>query len=162
MIVFTLFTFLVWQCGKKEPEGEPADLLSPHCIVFILTDSTGQNVLPQNLPEDPVVDPFSFQAFSELSSITNIGTTEISTTAIIDGYYFKTSEFPNISERDLIGEDTTYTLCICFSNFCDTVLLPFKKNLKVIWGKDTINDYAFGELLQVQNYRTEQQKLTHR
>lgn len=127
---------------KKEPEGFPP---ARFYISFEFVDSLGNNVLPYDLPKNPIINPENFTAYSDR----NIDIGSIFRGS--NGYFFGIQELqPDIRNDSLYLKDSIITFYPCFDKVCDTIYIV-KKNWKstvnslsscsadkVIWGNDTI------------------------
>lgn len=120
-------------------------------LTFILSDSAGHNILPYNLPDDPIFYPEGFSAHSHWND--SIG-------KVIRhreyGYFFSmTEKLGNITNDPVFQRDSTFTFYPCFKTDCDTVTI-YKTNVrpddidslvlgcsaqKIIWNHDTFYDY---------------------
>lgn len=113
-----------------------------------MADSSGENLLPSILPENPVVDPNSFTAHSNLNQ--DIG---IYTKHPEFGHIFRIQEsLSEIWNSERWQEDSTFQFIACFSEQCDTLKI-YKPIIsaqevelscfatEIIWGSDTIRNY---------------------
>lgn len=139
---------------NKENENE-GDYLPYWFFSFILTDSTGNNLLPSPLPDNPPFQPKDFWAYSEVNS--NIGKwNEAFTNSDSAQIVFRASEeFQDIERSPLYQADSMFVWYFCFGQQCDTLLI-YPENLhnpdnmglakKIIWGGDTFYNHKGSRL----------------
>lgn len=146
-------------CEKKTTEPEPEDPAPTFYIAFILADSAGNNLLPYNLPEDPVFDPEDFSALSDRNDSI--------------GYYTRNSKlghvfwmrggFYEITNDPDYQKDSTFVFYPFFGQDSDTVTI-YKTSFSladtltaecfaemIIWNRDTFHNYHC-TLLPIQNF----------
>ncbi|MBX2986234.1 MAG: hypothetical protein KF882_09750 [Bacteroidia bacterium] len=101
---------------KDEIENKPPPSWS---FKFYLTDSVGNNLLPYDLPDTPVVNPDSYSAFCDFQSERfAYGYHKHKET----GHYFYFSDYlNNILTSESYMKDTLYKVRFCFENNCDTI-----------------------------------------
>ena len=119
-------------------------------LAFILVDSNGNNIFPDNSSSNYPFDPVTFRAYSHWSD--SIGVF-VPSPAI--GNFFNVEELKSNIENDLgFLTDTLFEIFLCFGQECDTIIVyprvyfdNGKMKLfqsepgmfrKLIWGNDTI------------------------
>lgn len=133
-------TFL--SCDKSSIGPESGDPPRTFRINFIISDTAGNNLLPYNLPDDPVVNPYSFHASADWND--SIGGVYITTT----GYVFKMFvKYHDLMNNTGFQQDSTFNMYPCFGGQCDTVTIFHPIDFgecdakAVYWGSDTTFNY---------------------
>jgi hypothetical protein len=137
-------------CIRNNEQSEPVYPIPPFTVTFRLVDSAGNNILPYNLPADPVFDPADFSAHSKWSG--NIGDVRRSPHS---GHTFQMREkLSNITHDPNFQRDSSFRFYPCFKLDCDTVIIHKPKLVngwndsifwgtaqKLIWNRDTFKNY---------------------
>ncbi|MCO6495884.1 MAG: hypothetical protein J5I91_09425 [Bacteroidetes bacterium] len=115
-----------------------------------MADSLGNNLLPYDLPDTPVINPDDYRVISDFPSTVFFYRYNRFKEF---GYSFTFGEDPYvIRTSSLYQSDSVYKVTVCFSEQCDTVIarvhsMDEQFNAKdvfpcgtkwVVWGNDTI------------------------
>ncbi|MFN2430586.1 MAG: hypothetical protein ABR574_11255 [Cryomorphaceae bacterium] len=107
----------LFSCGKDDDGSGGGEPPPEFRLSFYLADSLGNNLLPYDLPENPVVNPESFYAYSD--RIDDIG---IYFRSEDYGYGFRISEqFYYILNDFNWQQDSVFYFYSCFAMQCDTI-----------------------------------------
>jgi len=113
-VIIGIFSF---SCGKDDDDAGSGDTPSSFELSFYFVDSLGNNLLPYDLSENPVVNPESFSAHSD--NIDDIGHYSRSEEY---GYLFHIREqFYSIRNDSIWLQDSIFYLYSCFDQECDTI-----------------------------------------
>lgn len=106
-----------YSCAKDDEASESDDYPSYFEMSFYFADSLGNNLLPYNLPQNPIVNPESFYAYS--NRMDDIG---IYFRSEEDGYRFRIREqFYYILNDSNWQQDSIFYFYACFEQECDTI-----------------------------------------
>jgi hypothetical protein len=150
---FLILILLLPSCVKEQENVVPGPVKS-FGISFILVDSLGNNVLPYELPPNPIVDPDQFTASSDISG--NIG--HYYRNQEVGHFFIMGNDVLDIQSTFTYMEDSTFYFYPCFGEQCDTVQV-LKKGFfnqdstasscyadRIVWSADTFYNYYCGYL----------------
>lgn len=154
LIYALILTLVFFSCDKSSTGPESDDPTPTFSILFIIADSAGNNLLPYNLPDNPIVDPYSFHASSDWRSDidTFIRHPE-------HGFLFTmTVEYYEFMDDPGFQQDSTFNMYPCFNGQCDTVTIYHPIDFgecdakAVYWGSDTTFNYHCNRILVEYEY----------
>lgn len=150
MLALVLFTSA---CEKEETNSEQSTMPNTFSLVFMLVDSAGNNLLPRDLPDDPVFNPLDFSAHSPRND--SIGYYTRYTTDSSGHLFWVRENMNDIKNSPGYQHDSTFVLYPCFGSDCDTVVVykktPYPRTgdstsmgcfaERLVWNSDTISNY---------------------
>lgn len=146
MKAFGLFIFsiiaLTCSCDKSPTGPGDGDPPRTFLINFMLVDSAGNNLLPYDLRDNPIVDPYSFHASSDWND--DIGRYLHHQE---HGFIFQMSqEYYDFMYDPAFQQDSTFRMYPCFGSRCDTFTVshPIDGSCQakaIYWGSDTTFNY---------------------
>lgn len=149
-----VFVYLILVSCNKERDyvSDPGPNFK---VAFIITDSSGNNLLPHDLPENPVVNPADYSAIGLNGK--QIG--EYSRDQELGHIFRMIHNSREITESTEYLEDSVFVFYPCFNENCDTVQI-YKNDFynqdtvwqctaqQIIWNNDTLGKY-YCELLPI-------------
>lgn len=119
VLSFSILALTFLSCDKSSTGPENGDPPRTFWINFIISDSAGNNLLPYNLPENPIVDPNSFHASSDWND--SIGRYLRHPE---HGFIFQmAAKYYDFMYNPDFQQDSTFNMYPCFGGLCDTVTI---------------------------------------
>ena len=155
--ILLLLLFSIIACDKTSERSSQREPFRDFIIVFEITDTLGNNILPDPLPESPYLQPENFYA------TTNLKEGNIGSYGIIqgEGYVLKMSAtYYDITENPVWQQDSIFQFYPVIGTHIDTVTIyktsflvtdpaDFSFANLIVWNQDTLGEYQ-GELLSIQ------------